>query len=225
MALITIPQLDRLAAPPIEKRARARTAAGQRILEEFGQELRKTAAEMRLLKEAQAPMHQEFDVFLSHSLRDAVRVLELKKLIERLGYSVYVDWVEDEELDRQSVSKKTAERLRKRIRRSRSLLVHATEHTSLSRWVPWEIGVADGAGKRVGVLPTPEADVDTSEYRGEEYLGLYPYIHLARIRGTDDQTLWANRNVKTYVDFDSWLDGHEPWRREKPVGRVAPLRG
>ena len=45
---------------------------------------------------------QTFDVFLSHSYLDADLVLGLKEQIEQMGYSVYVDWVTDSELERGS---------------------------------------------------------------------------------------------------------------------------
>ena len=36
-----------------------------------------------------------FDVFLSHSLRDALLIVGLKRLLEADGLSVYVDWISD----------------------------------------------------------------------------------------------------------------------------------
>jgi hypothetical protein len=57
-----------------------------------------------------------------------------------MGYSVYVDWVEDDELHRSEVSPKTAACLWHRIGMARSMLVHATEGAQVSRWGPWELG-------------------------------------------------------------------------------------
>ncbi|MCV5191920.1 hypothetical protein OFC03_31740, partial [Escherichia coli] len=38
-----------------------------------------------------------YDIFLSHSFLDARKILGLKNYIEGLGYSVYVDWIEDKQ--------------------------------------------------------------------------------------------------------------------------------
>lgn len=52
-----------------------------------------------------------FDIFLSHSISDAELVLGVKVLLEGMGKKVYVDWVDDPELDRRQVTQHTAERL------------------------------------------------------------------------------------------------------------------
>ena len=57
-----------------------------------------------------------FDVFLSHSINDAELVLGVKVLLEDMGKRVYVDWVDDPELDRNQVNKHTAERADEPVR-------------------------------------------------------------------------------------------------------------
>jgi hypothetical protein len=139
------------------------------------------AAHATLLKEARgASLSTKFDIFLSHSSNHAREVRAIKRRLEGMGYSVYVDWVEDEELDRSKVTPATAARLRHRIASSRSLLVHASEGASLSRWVPWELGIADGIHHRVAVLPVLAGDRRTVVYKGVEYLALYPYVDFER---------------------------------------------
>jgi len=40
-----------------------------------------------------------YDIFLSHSFKDAELILGIKKILEDdYGYSVYVDWIEDKHL-------------------------------------------------------------------------------------------------------------------------------
>ncbi|MFJ7007931.1 toll/interleukin-1 receptor domain-containing protein [Pseudomonas putida] len=116
-----------------------------------------------------------FDVFLSHSINDAELVLGVKVLLEEMGKKVYVDWVDDPELDRSQVNKLTAERLRGRMKQSDTLLYIATENATNSKWMPWELGYFDGhkPGK-VAILPVVEKDNQTFE--GQEYLGLYPTV-------------------------------------------------
>ena len=43
---------------------------------------------------------REYDIFLSHSSLDKKLVLTLVNLFNEAGYSVYVDWIEDTQLDR-----------------------------------------------------------------------------------------------------------------------------
>jgi hypothetical protein len=68
-----------------------------------GVALTASAAGLELSKATKAATGT-FDVFLSHSVRDAQLVLGLKKLLEGEGLTVYVDWIEDKDLDCKTVS-------------------------------------------------------------------------------------------------------------------------
>lgn len=116
-----------------------------------------------------------FDVFLSHSVKDAELVLGVVRILEDMGQKVYVDWVVDKQLSRDSVTKETAETLRNRMKQSSKLLYLATNNASSSKWMPWELGYFDGlkSGK-VAILPL--VDYSFSSFKGQEYLGLYPAL-------------------------------------------------
>lgn len=149
-----------------EARSAAR-AQPQKIAKSFGQILAEEAANVRGF--------ESFDVFLSHSVHDAELILGVKVLLERRGYSVYVDWDTDKELDRSNVSPKTASVLRSRMQQSKSLIYVATDNASSSKWMPWELGYFDGLRKG-GVAILPLVDSETERFRGQEYLGLYPVV-------------------------------------------------
>lgn len=119
--------------------------------------------------------HDRFDIFLSHSIKDQELVSGVRVLLEEKGYKVYIDWIEDEELDRQSVDKETAERLRQRMRNCSSLIYIATEQSSASKWMPWELGYFDGY-KPGAVAVFPVVDNVRSVFHEQEYLGLYPVV-------------------------------------------------
>ena len=70
-----------------EARAASRARWGGRIL-----------AEAEIRKSANAPMNTEFDIFMSHSFRDAEIIGGIKVLIEETGLTVYVDWIEERAL-------------------------------------------------------------------------------------------------------------------------------
>jgi hypothetical protein len=134
-------------------------------------------AQMVLTKEAKGPreISSTFDVFLSHSFQDSEVILGVKRILERGGARVYVDWIDDADLDRNNVTPHTADRLRVRISSSHSL-VYATSATSKnSKWMPWELGYFDGLrGDRIAILPLVASEGAT--YVGQEYLGLYPRV-------------------------------------------------
>ncbi|MFC8752688.1 TIR domain-containing protein [Pseudomonas oryzihabitans] len=121
-----------------------------------------------------------FDIFLSHSMVDAELVLGIKVLLEAEGQKVYVDWIDDQALERDRVTAKTADVLRKRMRQSESLLYVATENAPKSKWMPWELGYFDGF-KNGGVAILPVLDKSDSSFEGQEYLGLYPVITRERL--------------------------------------------
>lgn len=161
-----------------------------------------------LLKSASAAKGS-YDVFLSYTTVDARVIYGLKDDIEEMGYSVYVDWI-DSALDRNDVSYRTASTLQKRMQRCKCLFFVTTENFEQSRWMIWELGYFDGYRGRVAILPiTKTAD---STYRGQEYLGLYPYVTKDTIEGTSEEALWVNRLGDTYVALDQWLEGKKPYR-------------
>src|SRR5947209_5028459 len=80
----------------------------------------RTASQVLRSDATSATASQAFDIFLSHSYLDADVILGLKEVIKAMGYSVYVDWVNDADLDRSKVDRASAERIRGRLTTSRS---------------------------------------------------------------------------------------------------------
>lgn len=129
-----------------------------------------------LVEEASATRDTDgFDIFLSHSIGDAELILGVKSLLEEQGLKVYVDWVEDPQLNRENVTKETANLLRRRMRQSKSLIYVATEQANSSKWMPWELGFFDGF-KPGCVAVMPVLDYGAQAFSGQEYLGLYPLV-------------------------------------------------
>ena len=69
-----------------------------------------------------------YDIFLSHSFNDVQLILGVKLTLEDLGYSVYVDWINDQQLDRTHVNESTANILRERMCSCKSLFYVTTEN-------------------------------------------------------------------------------------------------
>ena len=116
-----------------------------------------------------------FDVFLSHSSEDGDTILGVKRMIEASGLSVYVDWIDDSALDRSTVNRATAELLRARMRASLNLVYANSANAAESKWMPWELGFFDGI-KPNHIFVLPLVASSDNEYKGREYLNLYPNL-------------------------------------------------
>lgn len=156
---------------------------------------------------------KNYDVFISHSFLDKDLVLTLVKLFNEAGYSVYVDWIEDIELNRSAVTKDTASLVRSRISQSKSLAYVVTTNISNSKWFPWELGIADGMlNEKAAILPILDSG---KNFNGQEYLGMYPHIDY---QGTTEgkQEFWINDpdDSTRYVTLRGWLNGKQPSKHE-----------
>lgn len=158
--------------------------------------------------------YRSFDIFLSHSYADKQIIPQLKYQLEKMGYSVYVDWITDRLLSREDVNKRTAEILQQRMKQSRCLIYATSDNSKKSRWMPWELGYFDGVKtKMVGILPIKRYTNNfKDDFKGEEYLGLYYYIEKA-LNQNNNLKLWVKENQETYIIFDDWLEGKTPYAR------------
>ena len=169
-------------------------ARGERVLAE--QQLRGKTARRVIIEATSFDPNTTYDIFLSHSSRDKPLVIGVKNRLERAGFTVYIDWIDDAELDRAAVTPENAERLRVRMRCCRSLLYLATDNASRSKWMPWEVGFFDGLDEGViGILPV--LDDPKEEFQGMEFLGLYAVVDV-RPAGTG-HALFIKERGKTAV--------------------------
>jgi hypothetical protein len=152
---------------------------------------------------------KNYDVFLSHSFRDAQVILGLKTEIESLGYSIYIDWVEDSQLDRSRVTKETAQILKQRMGKCKCLFFATSINSPTSSWMPWELGYFDGCNGKVAILPITSVPTKGDSYKGQEYLGLYYYV-TKTLDNTKKPKLWINQEANNYVLFNDWLTGTSP---------------
>ncbi len=108
-------------------------------------------------------------VFLSHSHHDMDLVEGLVHKLARQGVSVYVDW-KDATLP-SSPSRTTVETIKGQIVKNDVFMLLATDRALESRWVPWELGVADQAKgyQRIVVVPVTR----NGSFLGSEYIQVY----------------------------------------------------
>lgn len=184
--------------------ARARAVKATQV--NFG--MRKTATAVLAESIASQTTDKTYDIFMSHPVLDAEVILGVKGILQDYGYSVYIDWIDDPQLDRKNVTPETASTLRNRMNLCKSLFYTTTENSPTSRWMPWECGYFDGKKSRTAILPVTAAGTDA--YKGQEYLGLYPYISDGTRKSDSKKCLWVHHSPDIYVEFDSWLQGKEP---------------
>jgi len=115
-------------------------------------------------------------IFLSHSHRDADIVNQVVELLGNQGVIVYVDWKDD--TMPKVTSPETALRLKTRIKDCRKFVLLATDNALESRWVPWELGIADVSNSIDNVVVLPVTDPPRA-WTGSEYVGIYSTIEKA----------------------------------------------
>lgn len=143
--------------------------------------------------------------FLSHSSKDtdilpvAVRVLEIH------GASVYLD-KKDSTLPPYT-NRETAKKLRERISQCKKFVLLASDNSKDSRWVPWELGLADGYKKHANVAIFPSAENQAeAKWTEREYLGVYDRIVYGDLEGYADK-IWMvlNQEKNTATSLRRWL--------------------
>lgn len=157
-------------------------------------------------------VNMEFDIFLSYSSRDSDIIIKLAHMLQRLGHSVYLDRLNDPQLDSTNVTRETAECLRNRLNHSKALFYAASISSQQSKWMPWEAGYMDARNGRVAILPIADNIISAKRdiYHGQEYLSLYPYISKEASTNSGKPILWTNETNEKYCSFSSWLNGAKP---------------
>ena len=141
---------------------------------------------------------KKYDLFVSHSYLDKSLILSLVELFNEAGHSVYVDWINDPNIDRSKVNRQTAELLRTRMDECKGLAYIATSNIVSSRWCPWELGYADGKKNgKCAILPILKGN--NSSYKGQEYLELYPYIDYEKPKNQDKYVFWVLKKANTHL--------------------------
>ncbi len=113
--------------------------------------------------------------FLSHSSKDKELVAGAMKILREHGALVYIDSVDPEMPP--YTTEETAAKLKERIRQSKKFVLLATANSKESKWVPWELGAADGYKgiPNIAIFPAVDGKTDIS-WTKWEYMGLYRRI-------------------------------------------------
>lgn len=150
--------------------------------------------------------YQAFDVFLSHSSKDKDILPSVISFLSEYGVNVYID-KSDNELP-QNISPETGKILKNRIQEARKFIVLISENSRYSKWIPWELGIADEKKKmkNIALLPTVESGF-LPDWPQQEYLGLYPRIVYSNFKG-QNKVVWMvlNHHQNTGTELSEWLN-------------------
>lgn len=143
-------------------------------------------------------------VFLSHSTADDRHVHGVLRFFKRFKAPAYADDF-DKRLPKPPTTA-TAVTLKDEIKKCPRFVVLVSPNSRLSRWIPWELGLADGFKNipPIALLPvTPEGAEEA--WANEEYFNLYPRIYCNGSSSVDDswKVLDPRDNVAWKLSF--WL--------------------
>jgi hypothetical protein len=139
------------------------------------------------------------DTFLAHSSDDIDLVQRIIVYFRACGAKPYID-KDDMELPI-NTSSKTASTLIHNIEACSKFVVVVTDKSINSKWVPWELGVANSqkAYKDVAILPIDSLIVN-GNWKNNEYLGIYQ-----QIREKNGELIVYNPEDKTTLCIHEWL--------------------
>ncbi len=157
-----------------------------------------------------------FDIFLSHCFLDKDEVEGIYIELANKGYSVYVDWIVDPHLNRNNVTRGTAEHIQNRMKTSKSLLLAISTSAQLSKWIPWELGFIDGLRNQSALFPVSREPITPKTFHRSEYLLLYPYLKLADIDNKEELLITESSNE--YSNLGDWVK-----RQIKPVYKTRNI--
>jgi hypothetical protein len=146
---------------------------------------------------------QHFDVFLSYSYPEKEVVEGLYFRLKEMGFTAYLDFITDRELNPDKVDKTTASVIRNRLANSSTLLFVVPASNVISKWTPWELGVADGQGRKCGLVGVTSEELGYARFQKAEFLTLYPSVE--EIEGSSSMLLAVRDEQEELVLFSSWL--------------------
>lgn len=165
-------------------------------------------AEATRIRKAAASRSLEGSTFLSHSSKDDDLVAGAILVLENHGAKVYVDEIDPEMPP--YTSEKTAALLKTRIRETSRFVLLASKNSKESKWVPWELGVADGVKgvSKIALFPASDSSYDQT-WASWEYLGLYDRIVWGKLENYQKE-VWMVLDEKknTATELSKWLKGY-----------------
>lgn len=154
---------------------------------------------------------RKITVFISHKHDDLDDLKGVLGFLQKTyGVKVYID-SQDPTMPK-ITSAETALNIKERIRMCDKFILLATNAAIDSKWCNWELGYGDAQKykENIALFPMkPKGSLDY-QYRGSEYMSIYPYI--SYYNGTE-----------TYTNGEPILQGYYVSSIEKDVNYITPL--
>ena len=164
-----------------------------------------SAGEQEAFKRAARTRSPVGATFLSHSSKDDELVAGAITILRNHGALVYID-SKDPTMP-PTTSHITASKLKERIQQSGRFVLLATENSRESKWVPWELGAADGfkGVPNIAIFPAVESRSDFA-WTKWEYMGLYRRIVWGRHKDYQ-KDIWMvlDHHNNTATELRRWL--------------------
>ena len=120
---------------------------------------------LEILSKNQTLLYHNFDIFLSHSSRDEKELLKIKSILNKQGYTVYIDWVNDRKmLNRANQDENTWNALFLRMDQSCRLLYVMTDNCISSESTQKEVEYFKAKSKSVYVYQPKAISMTEPEY-------------------------------------------------------------
>lgn len=144
-------------------------------------------------------------VFLSHSSKDEQKLPYVIEFLENYGVKVYID-KNDPRLPKVT-SSETARMLKENIKKCKKFILLVSENSKDSRWIPWELGLADISKTTSNVALLPMAnDYFQATWTKQEYLGLYDRISKGCHKSYTNEIWMVHDYINnTVVELGEWL--------------------
>lgn len=114
---------------------------------------------------------KSFDIFISHSFSDQMKIITLFKALNKQGLVCYCDWTSDNDfLKRSLVSEYTKEVLKKRIEQSRCILYARSDNSAKSTWIKFELEYGVSIKKTIIELDINDISADEISYEALKLL-------------------------------------------------------
>jgi len=156
-------------------------------------------------------------VFISHKHEDLKDLRGVIGMLENIGAKVYIDSMDNKMPN--ETNGDTAKRIKDVIKYCKKFILLATDKAIESYWCNWELGIGDvhKFKRHIAILPMKEKGTYDHNYKGNEYLQIYPQIHY---RDTSSYNLWGeyitsgfyvqdvkSNDGKTYITpLKEWLN-------------------
>lgn len=139
------------------------------------------------------------DTFFAHSSDDIELIKKIIEYFYILGAKPYID-KDDMELPKYT-DIDTAKKLKSNIDTCKRFVIVVTDNSINSKWVPWELGVADilKSYENVAILPIESKNVGEN-FIGNEYLGIYQ-----QIREKNGKLVIYNPENQITTPIEKWL--------------------